>query len=257
MRVATSGTPGSSRTSSACAMVETRSEGSRSGASGIQVIPSGKCSAASAAAWIASRVFPVPPGPVRVSSRTSSAERRETTSCKLTLASEEESRGNRQVCAVERLERRKVALAELVDALGSRQVFEAVLAEVTQLVLDEGGTGGGHEHLSAVAGCGDAGGAVDVSADVALLGEERRARVQANAHLNRARGEPLNERLRRAQCRGSTREGEEEGVSLRVDLDAPLGRARIANHAPVLGERLRVGLGAELMQQRASSPRRR
>ena len=45
------------------------------------------------------------------------------------------------------------------------------------------------------------------------------------------------------------REGEEEGVALRVDLDAALGGAGLPDHAPVLGERLRVPLGAELVQQ--------
>ena len=44
---------------------------SRSGASGIQYTPSGNPSDASAAAWSASRVFPVPPGPVSVTSRAS------------------------------------------------------------------------------------------------------------------------------------------------------------------------------------------
>ena len=44
-------------------------------------------------------------------------------------------------------------------------------------------------------------------------------------------------------------EREEEGVSLRVDLDAALGRARLAHDPPVLGERLRVGLCAELAQE--------
>ena len=45
------------------------------------------------------------------------------------------------------------------------------------------------------------------------------------------------------------REGEEEGVALRVHLDPALGGARLPDHAPVLGERLRVALGAELVQQ--------
>ena len=48
---------------------------------------------------------------------------------------------------------------------------------------------------------------------------------------------------------GRRREGEEEGVALRVDLDAAVASARLADDAAVLGERLRVGLGAELVQQ--------
>ena len=45
------------------------------------------------------------------------------------------------------------------------------------------------------------------------------------------------------------REGEEERVALRVDFDSPLLCARVADDAPVFGERLRVRLGAELVQQ--------
>ena len=59
--------------------VESRSAGSRSGARGFQVVPSGKLSEASRTAWMASRVLPVPPGPVRVSSRVSGLVSSETT----------------------------------------------------------------------------------------------------------------------------------------------------------------------------------
>ena len=48
----------------------------------------------------------------------------------LRLTADEGARGDRQVRRVEALQRRKVAVAELVDPLGSGQVFEPVLAEV-------------------------------------------------------------------------------------------------------------------------------
>ena len=67
--VSSSGVPGSSLTASARASEGSRSSGSRSGASGTQKMPSGKDSDASAAACRASRVLPVPPGPVKVRSR--------------------------------------------------------------------------------------------------------------------------------------------------------------------------------------------
>ena len=54
---------------SARAIVGTTRSGSRSACSGTQTTPSGKCSTASAASWSARRVFPEPPGPVRVTSR--------------------------------------------------------------------------------------------------------------------------------------------------------------------------------------------
>ena len=48
---------------------------------------------------------------------------------------------------------------------------------------------------------------------------------------------------------GRGREGDEERVALRVDLDAAVRREGGAQDAPVLGERLRVALGAERVQQ--------
>jgi len=44
-------------------------------------------------------------------------------------------------------------------------------------------------------------------------------------------------------------EREEEGVTLRVDLDAAAGRARLADHPPVVGERHGIHIRAELMEQ--------
>ena len=44
---------------------------------------------------------------------------------------------------------------------------------------------------------------------------------------------------------GALREGEEESVSLRVDLDPALSCAGRADHAPVLGEGLCIVLGAK------------
>ena len=63
---------------------------------------------------------------------------------------------------------------------------------------------------------------------------------EASASVKRGR------RRERARRR---REGEEEGVALRIDLDAALGGACLTDHSAVLGERLCVALGAELVQQ--------
>ena len=68
----------------------------------------------------------------------------------LLLAAEEGCRWHRQVRAVQALERGEVGLSELVDALGSDEVLEPVLAEVSQLVLDELRSRGRDEHLPAV-----------------------------------------------------------------------------------------------------------
>ena len=92
-------------------------------------------------------------------------------------------------------------------------------------------------------------GEVDVVPHIAFVGDERRAHVHADAQLNRAFCERFGDRLRRcdgSRCRG---EGEEECVSLRVDLDAARRGARQADRLTVLGECLRIGLRAELVQK--------
>ena len=48
---------------------------------------------------------------------------------------------------------------------------------------------------------------------------------------------------------GRGREGNEESVALRVDLDAPIGRERLTQDATMLGKRPGVVLGTEFMQQ--------
>src|SRR5215203_5261013 len=52
----------------------------------------------------------------------------------------------------------------------------------------------------------------------------------------------------RERARGS-REGDEESVALRVDLDATVALDRLSQDAMVLAECLVVGLGAKLVQQ--------
>ena len=96
----------------------------------------------------------------------------------------------------------------------------------------------------------DAGGAMDVSADVALLRQQWRARVQADANSDRAGGEPVDEGCRGGERALRCRKCEEEGVPLRVHLSSAVRRAGLPDQAPVVGERLGVGLRAELVQQR-------
>ena len=61
--------------------------------------------------------------------------------------------------------------------------------------------------------------------------------------------EPADDRSCGVERAGRRRKREEERIALRVHLDAVRGRARVPDHATVLGQRLRVPLGAELVQQ--------
>ena len=68
--VSDSGSPGNSRTTSTRATDEITKPGSRTGAKDTKKTPLSHSSNSSAAACNASRVLPIPPGPVSVSSRT-------------------------------------------------------------------------------------------------------------------------------------------------------------------------------------------
>ncbi|MBM2822290.1 MAG: hypothetical protein HW413_1036 [Thermoleophilia bacterium] len=168
----------------------------------------------------------------------------------LAFPADEGARRRGQVRYPDRPERREGLLAELEQPLEFGEILEAVLAEIYEVELDELGRGRGDEHLPAMSGCRDAGGSMDVITDVALLGQERRPRVQADPHLHLRRRERLCHLFRCRKRTGCSRKGEEEGIALRVDFDAVVASAGLADHATVLGERLRVVLSAKLVQKR-------
>ena len=91
---------------------------------------------------------------------------------------------------------------------------------------------------------------VDVVSDVALLGDEWGAGVQADPHLDPARGQPVRHRPRRGQRRRRRTKREEERISLIVDLDPALGHARTTHDPPVLGKDVRIRLHTQLVQER-------
>ena len=156
----------------------------------------------------------------------------------------------RQLDASRCAQGRELALAELVDAHRAVEVLEPVLSEVAQrLAVEERGRGGRDEDLVAVRERSDARSAVDVLADVALLGHGRSARVQAHAHADRSRFEPFVRRPRGFCGSLRCRERDEERVALRVDLDTAVRRGRLAHDLPVLGERVGVPRRPELVQQ--------
>ena len=168
----------------------------------------------------------------------------------LALAPEEAGRGRRQVDAARRTQRRKLALAELMEAGRAVEVLQPMQAEVAErFAVEEGGRRRRQDRLAAVGERSHARAAVHVDADVALGAELGSSGVQADAHADR----PVRERLAACPscvgCAPGGREGDEEGVALRVDLDAAVGRERLAQRAPVLGERFAVRVRAELPEQ--------
>ena len=169
---------------------------------------------------------------------------------KLPLAPEERRGRHREVGLVERLQPGELAFAELEDALGGREVLQPVVAEVAEAVeADERRRGGRDENLPAVSRSGDSRRAVDVGADVALLRDVRRARVDADAYPDRPGRELLRHLAGCGKRSWRGREGDEEGVALRVHFNAAVPRERIPDDAAVLGERSRVAHGTQLVQQ--------
>jgi hypothetical protein len=163
----------------------------------------------------------------------------------------ERVRRTREIRPEEASERWKALIADLKDALRSGEVLEAVLAEIGEVTaaLDQRGGRGREDNLAAMSGGGDPRGAMHVVSDVPFVSDDRGTGVDSRSNANRPRRECSGERFRCGQRRRRTREGEEEGVTLGVHLDAPRGRARFADYATVLGKRVGIRLGAERLKQ--------
>ena len=89
---------------------------------------------------------------------------------------------------------------------------------------------------------------MDIDADVTLVDQQRLAGVDAHADADRGvcqHGLPCLSREDRVLRRA---EGDEEGVSLGVDLDAGPPSEGVTKEPPVLSERLRIPF-AELLEQ--------
>src|SRR2546423_11617964 len=100
--------------------------------------------------------------------------------------------------------------------------------------------------MPAVTGRRDPRGSVEVRADIPLLRQYRRPGVKSHPHRKLELALSLTRRLERT-WRG--RKGDEERVTLRVDLDAGVVLERLPQDAPMLGQRVRIALLAELVQQ--------
>ena len=139
-------------------------------------------------------------------------------------------------------------MPELVDLLGRRQVLQPVLTKIAHSLRPHKRRGGsGDEHLPAMATGGDPGRPMHIDTDVTLLAQVRRPRMDAHTHPNRPRGQYFECRSSRPDSAGRSREGDEERISLRVDLDALIASKRRAQDTAMLHQRPRVLLGAQVM----------
>ena len=265
-RYAASSCPAVSFTPSVCAICGRTSSGSVIAASVTKNTPCGKSSTSSAAAWSASRVFPVPPGPVSVTARTSDRRRSSTTSatsrsrptsgvgCTGRFVGRFSKRPERREPLGETLEH------QLEQALRLGQVLQPVLAEVREgeprvVVGDQVVRGVGYQHLPAVSRRADPRPSMDPDPHVALRGGGRLCRVDPHPDPELAAVRPCVVRqgaLAVARCDDRVAragEADEEGVTLRVDL-VPLERGEgLAQEPSVIVEHGGVRLGAEVSKQ--------
>ena len=149
---------------------------------------------------------------------------------------------------------REVAVAELEEALRADRVLQPVFAEVADRSVSryEAARRLGDDDLSAVRrGC-DPRGAVDVHADVVLLGHERLAGVDAHPDPDWARSERCLRLGRGGDGVGRPRERDEERVALGVDLDPVVSAEGLTDRAPMLFEKNGVGRPVLLKETRRS-----
>ena len=115
---------------------------------------------------------------------------------------------------------------------------------------DERSRRGRDQHLPAVAAGGDAGRPVDVHADVALLGQVRRAGMDARSAPGS--GRPPARRVASAaapSAPGAVGKATKKASPCVSTSTPPCAANASRRIAPVLGERLRVALRPELVQQ--------
>ena len=196
-------------------------------------------------------------GPARADKREQAAPRviqQPVDRFELRHASDERRSWQREIlhARLDRLEQREVAGEpvdlELVDALRCAQVLEAVHTQVAHNRVHERMGRLRQEHLPAVADGGDPRAPMYVEADVSLLAQPRLAGMQPHPHADR----PVGQRALAVGSGGDgvrgAGEGDEERVTLCIDLDARMVGERGAESAPMLLQRLPV-IVAEPVQQ--------
>ena len=231
-------------------MVGSMNASSVTGASGTNHTPFGQSPIDSNAASNASRVLPVPPGPVSVIRRAS--ERRSTSSVgQLVGAADEARRRAHEVRVRHRHERREPAASELEQAHGLVEVAQRVLAEIgrraRRRALRVASLSSTCPPWAAAmiraARCTSSPTYFGGSATGSPVWIPIRTRNGSpSGHSAAASASCASDAA--ATAAPSLREGHEEGVALVVDLVATVAVERLAQEAPVQPERLRVALAA-------------
>ena len=153
-------------------------------------------------------------------------------------------------------------MTQLVEVLRLVDVLQTTLAQVAnrhtrrKILLCELAGGRGQQHLTAVAGSGDARRPVNADADVPLLADPRLTGVQTHPNPDRRPvGPALGGQVTlsidgRRHCVCGGRKGNEERVTLRVHHLPPVGGDR-SPHDPIVDlENLRVPVVTQRLEQR-------
>jgi hypothetical protein len=127
----------------------------------------------------------------------------------------------RQVCPIQRAQRRKASVAELEEPVRGAEVLQAMLAEVNELAVfpEKLPRRLREQDLPAVARAHDPRRAVDVYADVPLVGHDRFAGVDTDPHPHRTADQRGLNVARGGDRASRVRERHEEGVALGADLE--------------------------------------
>jgi hypothetical protein len=170
----------------------------------------------------------------------------------LLLAANEGARRPRKVRVGDRIEWREALGAELQDPRGTIDVLEPMFAEVGERVGVECGGDARRvreEHLAAVAGGADPCAEVHIVADIPLGRAVRRAGMDPDTNVDLARTKSLAAFIGRTDGIERIRERVEERVALGVDLDTTVPPECIPEEPTVFGERVRILLSAQPMEQ--------
>jgi len=224
------------------------SAGSRTSDKATQNTPPVVLSISAAATSIASRLF-------ARASRTS--ERKEADAAvqqrehrlDLVRATDERTRGTSEIRVRDGVERRKPPRAKLEEPGRLCEIFQAVVAEVEHVSVDQPTRLVRQQNLTTMPGSSDSGGSVNLAAYIAFFRAHRRAGVKAHPHLDRR---PLERRLcvvRTGDGSNCVRENIEERVALRVHLDTPTTSEDLAKFGAMLDERARIKLFPKLVEQ--------